>query len=69
MDIRGFHYFNAVFEEKSIREAARRLFISPQGLGKIIRTMEGEFNTTFFETAFNAGERVDINGRKNLQIV
>lgn len=53
MDIRGFHYFNAVFEEKSIREAARRLFISPQGLGKIIRTMEGEFNTTFFERTKN----------------
>ena len=53
MDIRGFHYFNAVYEEKSIREAARRLFISPQGLGKIIRTMESEFSTTFFERTNN----------------
>ena len=48
MDTKAFRYFNAVYEEGNIHEAARKLFISPQGLGKIIRTLESEFDTTFF---------------------
>lgn len=48
MDTKAFRYFNAVYEEGNIHEAARKLFISPQGLGKIIKTLESEFNTTFF---------------------
>ena len=49
MDTKNLRYFEAVYEERSINTAAKKLFISPQGLGKIIRGMEAEFNTSFFE--------------------
>lgn len=48
MDTRYMEYFKIVYEEKSIQKASRKLFISPQGLGKIIQNMEKEFDTVFF---------------------
>lgn len=48
MDIRYLEYFKIVYEEKSIQKASKKLFISPQGLGKIIQNIEKEFHTTFF---------------------
>lgn len=49
MDTKELEYFEAVYQERSINQAAKKLFISPQGLGKIIRNLEGEFGTEFFE--------------------
>ena len=37
MDTRYLEYFKIVYEEKSIQKASKKLFISPQGLGKIIQ--------------------------------
>ncbi len=34
MDTKAFYYFQAVYEESNIHTAARKLHISPQGLGK-----------------------------------
>ncbi|MGN6712398.1 LysR family transcriptional regulator [Anaerocolumna jejuensis] len=48
MDIKHLRYFEVVYEEKSINSAAKKLFISPQGLGRILRGLEEEFHTTFF---------------------
>lgn len=48
MDTRYLEYFKIVYEEKSIQKAARKLFISPQGLGKIIQNIEKEFDTVLF---------------------
>ncbi len=53
MDIKHLEYFRIVCEEKSIHAAARKLFISPQGLGRIIQNMENEFGTSFFTRTKN----------------
>ena len=41
--------FEMVYEERSINKAARRLFMSPQGVGKNIQLLEGELGTELFE--------------------
>lgn len=48
MNLKDFHSFQMVYEAQSINNAAKRLFISPQGLGKIIKNLEEEYKTTFF---------------------
>lgn len=53
MDTKHLEYFRIVYEEKSIHAAAKKLFISPQGLGKIIQNLEAEFDTTFFNRTKN----------------
>lgn len=53
MDTKHLEYFRIVYEEKSIHAAAKKLFISPQGLGKIIQNLEAEFGTTFFTRTKN----------------
>lgn len=49
MDTKSIRYFCRVYEEKSIHQAARLLFITPQGLSKIIRHLEGELGIALFE--------------------
>ena len=39
MDTKAFYYFQAVYEERNIHTAARKLYISPQGLGKNIKML------------------------------
>ena len=46
MDTKHLESFRIVCEEKSIHAAAKKLFISPQGLGRIIQNMENEFGTS-----------------------
>ncbi|MBS5522288.1 MAG: LysR family transcriptional regulator [Clostridiales bacterium] len=41
--------FEAVYKEKSINKAARKLYMTPQGLGKTIQILEGELDTELFE--------------------
>ena len=40
--------FQAVYEEKSLGKAARRLYITPQGLSKNIRQLEEELGASLF---------------------
>lgn len=49
MDTKSIRYFCRVYEEKSINQAARLLFITPQGLSKIIQHLEEEIGITLFE--------------------
>lgn len=49
MNTKDLKCFEAVYQEKSISRAARRLYITPQGLGKNIRTLEAELETVLFE--------------------
>ncbi len=53
MDTKHLEYFRIVYEEKSIHAAAKKLFITPQGLGRIIQNMENEFGTSFFTRTKN----------------
>lgn len=41
--------FQTVYETRSIHRAAKKLFITPQGLGKNIRQLEDELHTVLFE--------------------
>ena len=49
MDIKDIESFEIVYETRSIHKAANRLFITPQGLGRIIRSLEQELDTQLFE--------------------
>ena len=49
MDTKDIYCFIRCYEEKSINKAARQLFITPQGLSKIIQNLEDEFHTRLFD--------------------
>ena len=49
MNTKDLKCFQAVYEEGSIHQAARKLYITPQGLSKNIRALESELGTVLFE--------------------
>lgn len=49
MDTKDLRCFQLVYEEGSINKAAGQLFITPQGLSRIIRKLEDEFQTQLFK--------------------
>lgn len=49
MDTKAIRYFERVYEERSINKAAKQLFITPQGLSKVIQGLEEELGATLFE--------------------
>ena len=51
MNIKDLKCFEAVYEQKSINKAAKQLYITPQGLGSNIRSLENELGTVLFERA------------------
>ncbi len=46
MNIKDLEYFQVICQEKSITRAAKRLYLSPQGLSRILQNMESELDTT-----------------------
>ena len=52
MDTKDLRCFRLVYEERSINQAARHLFITPQGLSRIISRLEEELHTLLFELLF-----------------
>lgn len=48
MNIKDLKCFEAVYRACSISGAARKLFITPQGLSKVIQSLENELNTVLF---------------------
>lgn len=53
MDSKEIEYFETVYEEKSINRAAKKLYITPQGLGRILKKIEAETGTPLFERTQN----------------
>lgn len=49
MDTKDLRSFRLVYEERSINQAARHLFITPQGLSRTIQKLEDELHTKLFE--------------------
>ena len=49
MDTKDLRYFRQVYEDKSINQAAKQLFITPQGLSRIITKLEGELQAKLFQ--------------------
>lgn len=48
MDTKDLRCFCRVYEERGINQAAKQLFISPQGLSRIIAKLEAELQVTLF---------------------
>ncbi len=48
MNTRNFKCFQTVYEERNLQTAAGKLFLSPQGLSKIIKSMEDECGAALF---------------------
>ncbi|SDI17259.1 DNA-binding transcriptional regulator, LysR family [Pseudobutyrivibrio sp. 49] len=48
MNTRNFKCFQTVYEERNLQVAASKLFMSPQGLSKLIKGLEEECGTTLF---------------------
>lgn len=48
MNTRNFKCFQTVYEERNLQVAASKLFLSPQGLSKIIKSLEDECGTPLF---------------------
>ncbi len=53
MDTRDLCYFRLVYEERSINKAAAQLFITPQGLSRIIGKLESELQSKLFVRTVN----------------
>ena len=51
MNTRNFKCFQTVYEERNLQVAASKLFLSPQGLSKIIKSIEEECGTPLFVRA------------------
>lgn len=49
MGTKDLRSFRLVYEERSINQATRHLFISPQGLSRIIQKLEEELHSKLFE--------------------
>lgn len=48
INTKDIRYFWRVYEERSINKAAKQLFITPQGLSKLINNLEEELDTKLF---------------------
>jgi len=48
MNTRNLKCFQIVYEERNLQVAANKLFLSPQGLSKIIKSLEDECGTALF---------------------
>lgn len=49
MDIKDLKSFQTVYETRSINQAAKKLYITPQGLGSTIKALEKELDVVLFE--------------------
>lgn len=49
MDTKDLRCFRQVYEDRSINQAAKQLFITPQGLSRIITKLEGALQAPLFE--------------------
>ncbi|MCR4732330.1 MAG: LysR family transcriptional regulator [Lachnospiraceae bacterium] len=48
MNTRNFKCFQVVYEERNLQVAANKLFLSPQGVSRIIKSLEEEVGTPLF---------------------
>ena len=47
MDTKDLRCFRQVYEDRSINQEAKQLFITPQGLSRIITKLDGKLNSFF----------------------
>lgn len=71
MNTKNFKCFQVLYEEKNLVPAAKKLFMSPQGLGKLIKTLEDELGTPLFirnKDGFTPTESGKIFYEKSLEL-
>ncbi len=71
MNTKNFKCFQVLYEEKNLVPAAKKLFMSPQGLGKLIKTLEDEVGTPLFirtKDGFTPTESGKIFYEKSLEL-
>lgn len=56
MDIKNINVFEVVAREKSITKASKFLYMTPQGVSKIIRNLEKEYDCELFQRKGNKFE-------------
>lgn len=49
MELKSISYYIKLYEKKNLRQAASELYISPQGLSKVLQNLERELDTLLFE--------------------
>lgn len=49
MDLKSVSYYIKLYEKKNIRQAAAELYISPQGLSRVLQNLERELDTLLFD--------------------
>lgn len=49
MELKSISYYIKLYERKNLRQAASELYISPQGLSKVLQNLERELDTLLFE--------------------
>lgn len=49
MDIKDLEIFQTIVQEKSITKASKRLYMTPQGISKVVKNLEMEMNCRLFE--------------------
>lgn len=62
MDIHELKCFQAVYQEHSMNQAAKRLYITSQGLGRIIQNLEQELEVSLFTRSARGVEPTEAAG-------
>ena len=72
MDSQDLKAFIAIYESKNIAQASEKLYISPQGLGKMLKRMEYELGVDLFERSVSGSNPTiygDLLYRKARKII
>lgn len=72
MNTRDFNIFTTVAETKNLTKASKLLYMTPQGVSKVIKNLEGECDCEFFlrsgmEWNFLNAESIFMNMQKMLK--
>ena len=66
MDIKDLKVFQAIAKEESITKASRILYMTPQGISKIVKNLEAEMGCRLF-TRNKAGMLLTESGKRFLE--
>ena len=67
MDIKDLKVFQAIAKEESITKASRILYMTPQGISKIVKNLEAEMGCRLF-TRNKAGMLLTESGKRFLEL-
>ena len=66
MDIKDLKVFHTIAKEESIAKASRILYMTPQGISKIVKNLEAEMGCRLF-TRNKSGMQLTESGRRFLE--